>query len=428
MTAQQIQASQPLGAVKQAQAPRPLIWAAFIGWAILFIVGVAGVYLRLTEQLRPTDLGSYVTWGLWISVDIYFIGLSAGAFLLSSFVYIFRVKALEPLGKLALFTAVVCLLMAMLSAWFDLGHMERFWYVFWRPNFRSIMTLMVWLYMAYLILLFVEIWLAARVDLIKCGQGSGFKAGLCKFLAFGSSDVSETRLQKDHRLLQVLGGIGVVLAVTFHGGMGALFATLVARPYWNGALYPIFFLTGALVSGTALVLAMTAFIWPHRNEVWRGMTMMLSRIMVILLLFDILLEWAEFSIPAWYGVGGELDALKEVLFGPYWYVFWIFHILLGAVIPIALVVFKPRSPFWLGTAGLLTVLTYMAVRLNIVIPGLITPQLSGLGTAFFDPRLKYEYLPTLTEWQVSLFVAMLGVALFYAGYRLLPLVSSKEEA
>ena len=270
MTAQQAQISQPAKTAKQAQAPAPLLWVAFIGWAVLFIVGVAGVYLRLTEQLRPTDLGSYVTWGLWISVDIYFIGLSAGAFLLSSFVYVLRVKVLEPLGKLALFTAVICLLMAMLSAWFDIGHMERFFYVFIRPNFRSLMTLMIWLYMAYLILLLVESWLALRVDLVKCGQGSGFKAGLCKFLAFGSADSSEERKEKDHRILQVLGSFGVVLAITFHGGMGALFATLIARPFWNGALYPIFFLTGALVSGTALVLALAAFLWPAKTKPGKG--------------------------------------------------------------------------------------------------------------------------------------------------------------
>ena len=407
--------------------PRPVSWVLYLGWLVLFVFGAIGVYLRLTQQLRPTALGSYVTWGLWISADIYFIGLSAGAFLLSSFVYVLRVKRLQPLGKLALFTAIITLTLAMLSAWFDIGHMERFYEVFTRPNFRSIMAIVIWLYAAYFILLLVELWLAMRPDLVAYGQGTGFRASLCNFLTFGSKDVSPERIEKDHQILQVLGGIGVPLATAFHGGMGALFATLASRPYWYGGLYPIFFLTGALVSGSALLLALSAFLWPAKDGDWAEMVKLLSRIVLALLIFDLLLEWAEFSAPAWYGIGVEPRIFQKVLFGPYWWVFWIFHLLLGAIVPILLIVWQSKKPAALGLAGALTALMYMAVRLNIVIPGFITPELRGLERAFFDKRLVYSYVPTLAEWQVTIFVTMIGVALFYLGYRLLPLVTEKKE-
>lgn len=417
-------------ALPQAQPvrlPRPVSWLFYLGWLVLFIFGAIGVYLRLTQQLRPTALGSYITWGLWISADIYFIGLSAGAFLLSSFVYVLRVKRLQPLGKLALFTAIITLTLAMLSAWFDIGHMERFYEVFTRPQFHSIMALVVWLYAAYFILLLVELWLAMRPDLVAWSQGTGFRAGLCKFLTFGSRDVSPQRIERDHRVLQVLGGIGVPLATAFHGGMGALFATLAARPYWYGGLYPIFFLTGALVSGSALLLALSSFLWTQRDAAWKEMVTLLGRVVLALLLFDLLLEWAEFSAPAWYGIGAEPEIFQKVLFGPYWWVFWIFHLALGALLPILLIWRWPRRPVALGIAGTLTAVMYMAVRLNIVIPGFITPELRGLERAFFDKRLTYSYVPTLAEWQVTLFVVALGIALFYLGYRLLPLVTPEKE-
>ncbi len=419
--------AEALPQARPLRLPRPVSWLFYLGWLVLFVFGAIGVYLRLTQQLRPTALGSYVTWGLWISADIYFIGLSAGAFLLSSFVYVLRVKRLQPLGKLALFTAIITLTLAMLSAWFDIGHMERFYYIFSRPNFRSIMALVVWLYAAYFILLLVELWLAMRPDLVAWGQGTGFRAGLCNFLTFGSKDVSPERIERDHRVLQVLGAIGVPLATAFHGGMGALFATLASRPYWYGGLYPIFFLTGALVSGSALLLALSAFLWPKRDGGWQEMVTLLGRIVLALLLFDLLLEWAEFSAPAWYGIGVEPKIFQKVLFGPYWWVFWIFHLALGALLPILLIWRRPRQPWALGLAGALTAIMYMAVRLNIVIPGFITPELRGLEHAFFDKRLTYSYVPTLAEWQVTLFVVMLGIALFYLGYQLLPLVTAEKE-
>jgi molybdopterin-containing oxidoreductase family membrane subunit len=407
---------------------RAFKWIAGLVWLGLFSLGAYGVFMRVTEGLRPTDLGSYVVWGLWISVDIYFIGLSAGAFLLSSLVYVLRVKSLEPIGKLALFTALVTLLLAMLSAWFDIGHMERFVYVFTRPNFSSLMTWMIWLYCAYFLLLLVELWVAMRADLAIMSLQPGLRGSLGRLLSLGRTDISPEAVEADHRRLRVLGTIGVFLATAFHGGMGALFGTLVARPYWFGPLYPIFFLTGALVSGSALLMAMAAFLWPRRDARWREMLAALARVVAGLLAFDLLLEWAEFSIPFWYGVGGELGLLREVLFGHYWWVFWVFHLILGAVIPLLILVRWPQQPLRVGMAGMLIAAMYMAVRLNIVIPGLVTPAFRGIDQAFSSPRLTFTYVPSMTEWQVSLFVAMLGVALFVMGYRLLPLVARPAQA
>ncbi len=396
-------------------------------WAVVFVVGIVGILERIASGLRPTALGSYVTWGLWISADIYFIGLSAGAFLISSLVYVFQVKKLEPIGKLALFSALVTLFLALLSAWFDIGHMSRFYKVFISPNPRSLMAWIIWLYTAYFLLLLAELRLALRPDLVRWSALGDIRGKVARLLLFGRKEAGPEALELDRKRLRLLGSIGVPLATAFHGGMGALFATLIARPYWFGPLYPIFFLTGALVSGTALLTALTAFFWPLKDERRRETVAFLGRVLLGLLAFDILLEWAEFSAPAWYGIGKEVELFNVILFGPYWWVFWIFHILLGSVIPIFLLVRRSGEVRELGIAGMLVALTYMSVRLNIVIPGFITPQLEGLERAYWSPRLLHAYFPSLMEWQVFLFVVSLGIALFYLGYRNLPLVQMKEE-
>jgi len=399
---------------------------AFIVWAILLVWGLTGVWQRFFGGRELANYGSYVPWGLWVSSYIYFIGLSAGAFLLSSLIYVFQIRALRKIGRLALFTAAITLMMALLSIWFDLGHMWRFYEVFTRPNFGSMMAWMVWLYTAYFLLILAELWFELRCDLARLADRGGVLAPVYRVLSLGwkcptSPEQERACHLQSERVMRVLGSIGVPLAIAFHGGVGALFATLSARPYWHQSIYPIMFLTGALVSGGALILAITAVTNIVQGEEKASILRLISRLVVGLLIFDLILEWAEFSIPMWYRVGPEHELLMEVLFGQYWYVFWIFHILLGSLIPIVLLLRRPSDPRAAAVGGGLIALTFLAVRLNLVIPGLVTPQLEGLQSAYVDQRLRFEYVPSLFEWSVVAFIVALAIALFLIGKKILPL-------
>ena len=383
---------------------RAIKLTALVLWAILAVVGGIGIVQRILFGHALANYTSYVPWGMWVAAYIFFIGLSAGAFLLSSLVYVFGMHKLERIAKLSLFVAAITLGMALVTIFFDLGHMERFFFVFIRPQFHSMMAWMVWLYTAYFALLLGELFFALRRDVVR---------------------TSAERVVRDDKALKVLGTIGIPLAIAFHGGVGALFGTVVAREAWHTPIYPILFLTGALVSGGALMTAIVAFCWTQRDAAWLDLVQFLGRMVLGLVLLDLLLEWAEYSIPMWYGVGSEFELLKHVLFGPYWYVFWIAHILFGVIIPVVLLTIGRRNPVAIGIAGALVAVTFFAIRLNLVIPGLITPELQGLQTAYLDPitnRLSYDYLPSFFEWQVLGGVVAGGIAVFYLGYRYLPLV------
>jgi len=368
-------------------------------WGILAVLGLVGVWQRLSYGHLFANYGSYVPWGLWVAAYIYFVGLSAGAFLLSSLVYVFNVKVLEPIGRLSLVIAVITLFMALVSIWFDIGHMERFWYVFARPNFHSMMAWMIWMYTAYFIVLIAEL-----------------------LLAFAAPTPSR------RRQLTILGSLGVPLAIAFHGGVGALFAVVGARPYWHSSLFPILFLSGALTSGGALLLSVVAWRWPVQDEAHRQLVKLLSRITLGLLLFDLLLEWAEISVPWWGGMAEHLGGLKLMLFGPFWWVFWIGHLLLGSLVPAWLLIRAPSDPRRAGLAGALIAVLFMSVRLNIVIPGLAVPILPGLEGAVQHPRLATFYVPSLHEWLVVAGVVAMGILLFGLAGKYLKLFSQFEEA
>ncbi|RMF15131.1 MAG: hypothetical protein D6761_08410 [Candidatus Dadabacteria bacterium] len=386
----------------------------YVLWIVIAAVGAWGLWQRAETGHRLANYGSYVPWGLWVAAYIFFIGLSAGAFLLSALVFGFGFNKLERLAPYALLTALATLFMALFSIFLDLGHPFRAVNVFLHPNFGSMMTWMVWLYTAYFILIIAESVLAFRP--LLANQQEGLRGMIAKLIGSANGYTDEQR-ERDESRLKILGRLGIPLAISFHGGVGALFATVVARPYWHSALYPILFLTGALVSGGALMLAVALIFGDDMDPAGEAIQM-LRKIVVGLLAFDLLLEWAEYSIPMWYNIGPEAALMKEVLFGHYWYVFWVFHFGLGAIIPLILFMRAPKSAPALITGGLLTALTYMAVRLNLVVPALIEPQLKGLENAYIRSRLVFEYFPSAMEWSVLAGITALGAALWYVGYRL----------
>lgn len=405
---------------------KTILWIIWLG---LLVWGITGVFQRVILGDRLVNYGSYVPWGLSVAAYIYFVGLSAGAFLLSSLIYVFRIQRLEKIGRISLFIAAITLVMGLVSICLDLGHMSRFYEVFTRPSFSSMMAWMVWLYTAYFILILIELWFELRCDLAKIANKGGVISPLYRFFLLGwkcpeDPEAFAACQRKNKRWLGFLGAIGIPLTITFSGGVGALFATLAARPYWNHSIYPIFFLTGALLSGGALLLTIVAMSEIGSDEDRSQILHFLSRFILGLLIFDLLLEWSEFSIPMWYQVGLDYALLMEVLTGEFWYNFWIIHIVLGTIIPLVLLIWKPASRWAMAVSGGLIAVTYLSVRLNIVVPGLVTPAFEGLRDAYVDKRLMFEYIPSAFEWSLVAFAIATGIGLFYLGKRYLPLIGS----
>jgi len=429
---------------KYASRLNRIFWVVAL---VAFGVGLYGLYSRIAFGHERANYGSYVPWGLWVAAYLYLVGLSAGAFLFSTLVYVFNIRRvsgegtvaapavgmadgaafereqLEQVGKLALFTALVTLVGAMVCIWMDLGHPERAWKLIFQTSFRSVMGWMIWFYALYFVLLLVELWLALYADLVARSD----RSTLARFLTFGRRDVSPTALAADRRLLRILGSVGVVLAIAFHGSVGAIFGVVAARPYWNSALTPIIFLAGALLSGGALLTFVTSIWGPEPGSAsHRNLMGFLGQIVLALLALDVLLEWAAISIALWTGSPGESASLQLVLFGPYWWVFWILHVGLGVIVPAILLIFLRRRIWAVALAGALIAVTFLTVRLNIVIPGLAIPELPGLEAAFHGPGLTTLYVPSLSEWLLFVWAVGLAALIFLIGRRLLPIIHTER--
>lgn len=404
---------------------------SYIYWTFLLVALVTGLgflVYRFTTGLITTDMGSMVSWGLWISMYILFIGLSAGSFLLSTMIIVFNVSRFERIGRLALYSALICLMVAILFVLADLGHPERFWRVFTQLATSSVLWFEIMFYGIYIVVILAELYYLSRIDIIALrDRSSGFKMGFYRLLGLGSTRTDTESKQRDRKIVKVLGIIGIPTAIAVHGGTGAVFAVVKAIPHWHTPLLPIIFITSALVSGAALLLFLRAFyVRPEQGE--SSFLSNLAKLALGLLAIDWIMVIFEFLVVIYGAVPEAADALKDILAGDMWWIFWLIQVGVGLILPIILVVTARGSRVALGLAGLAIVIGIVAVRWNIIVPGLRIPKLAGFSEAFFSGRLTTNYMPTPVEWLSTIGLFALFLLLVSLGFKLLPLQAGSDHS
>lgn len=393
---------------------------------ILGLVGIGAVIVRLMEGMKVTWLTSNVPWGMWVAFYIYFIGLSAGSFLFSTLIYVFGQKNLEKAGRMALLSAVLALVAGLLFVWIDLGHPWRFLNVFLHWNYTSVLAWEILFYVFYIACIFAELWYLMRCDLALIrDRSSGLKRAIFNILALGWK-CPETQMQyavchrQSLRMTAILGAIGIPLAIGVHGGTGAIFAVVKARPYWYSPIFPIIFLVSALVSGAGLMTFLYAWLGDKKDPDYKRIVKDLATWLILFLGIDILLMIAELLVGFYGGIPDHEAVWHQIMFGDYWYVFWIGQVGLTILVPILVYLFKRDSVFWLGLAGFSVVVGIVSVRFNLVIPAFVTPPIPHLNEAFHGLRYAFEYFPSLLEWVSSIGLISFVFFLFLVAYQNLP--------
>lgn len=362
------------------------------GLSILAIIfGGWGVYDRLVHGHENAAYGSYVVWGLWVAMYLFFAGVAAGSFMVATLDLLFHIKIFRNTGRLALWVGLISLGAGLLQIWLDLGHMWRIWKIYLQGNITSVMGQMVWGYTLFGLLLAVSLYLAIR--------------------------------QPESKVLRVLMIIGLPLSLFVSGAVGALLGVQASRPFWHVGLLPVQFPVFSLASGVAAMLAVLG-LFGRRDDPNRAQQLwVLSLATVGLALIKLYFLWADFSQSYYGNVPQNIEAVNAVLFGPYWWAFWLIQILLGTLIPVVVLV-QPnlaRHNGWAGWMGVLVLIGFASARANIVLPALTVPELDALVTAFSGPHLTFEYFPTAMEWAVTLGSTGLAVLAFLIGNDYLPL-------
>ncbi|MEW6263321.1 MAG: NrfD/PsrC family molybdoenzyme membrane anchor subunit [Thermodesulfobacteriota bacterium] len=354
------------------------------------LVGAWGIIEALGYGLNATALGSYTPWGLGVILYLYFLGLSAGGFMVTIIVYIFGKKQYDVLSPLAAWLVIVTEVCAIIPINLDLGHWERTYLFILSPNFLSPMMWMFVFFAALFLVYLLKAWYYYK---------------------------------KDEAKIRVLSIISLPVGLFFYGINGYLFAILTGYTIWNSPLTPVMFIVAALLSGGALMTFLT-WIFYHERELVYG----LGRSVFILLLTFVGLEALNILL----GYRGHREeaaaALNHMLFGSNWGVFWFLHLLVGTLIPIFLLAKYGRNHQVTAWSCLIIALAFMTVRIDFVLPAQYVGMLKGLDKAFIHERLRLSYHPNLGEWLVGVFITSLGLFSFLVGPKVAPsLFPLKEE-
>lgn len=364
---------------------------SYIIAGLALLVGLWGLFDRLTSGHQNADYGSYVVWGLWVAAYLFFAGVAAGAFMISTLDLLFRIKIFQGTGKTALWVGLVSLAAALLSIWLDLGHMERIWKVYLQGNIGSVMAQMVWGYTLFGLLMLASLYLA-----IRSPESSALKALMI---------------------------VGLPLSLFVSGAVGALLGVEASRLFWHVGLLPVQFPIFSLASGAAAMLVIIGLFGSHEDANRPEQLWVLSVATVVLAVVKLYFLWADFSQSMYGNVPQNVEAVRQVLYGPYWWAFWILQILVGTLIPIFVLV-QPklaRHNGWAGWMGALILLGFAVARANIVFPALTVPELEALTTSFSGPHLTFNYFPSLMEWAVTIGITGLAVLAYLVGSDRLPL-------
>lgn len=371
----------------------------YILGAVALVLGLYGFYTRLFVGEREVNYGSYVTWGLWVAMYLFFAGIATGAYMLATLDHLFEAPLFKGTGKYALWGALVTMPAALITIGMDLGRMERIWKVYVQPNFTSLLAQMVWGYTLFIVIILVSLWVV--------WQG------------------------KRGPWVKPLFAVGLAVAIFLSGGVGALLGVNASRGAWHTAMLPAQFPIFALTSGVALMLIVVGWFKPVADPARQTRLLQtLSLTLVILLLVKAYYLWTDYSLALYGSVPHTTEAVNRVLFGPYAWAFWGLQLFLGMLVPMLALV-QPnlmRHPGIAGLMGVLVLVGFAVARANIVFPALTIPELKGMIEAFTGPHLNIDYYPSLLEWSVTVGVVGLSTLGYLFGLDRLPMLKNTETA
>jgi len=392
-------------------SPAFLIWLGFL--AILLLIGVYSTITVFINGLYITNMSDSVPWGLWITVDLSSIALGAGAFTLSAIVYIFGIKNLQSIIRLAVLVGFAGYTSALLMLVVDIGRPDRFWHpwVYW--NVHSVLwevTMCITIYLLILVTEFAPVMVETKF----------FERwpSIRKFAHFL------------HKFTPFLAVLGLVISLLHQSSLGAAYGVLKSRPIWFKPSMPIMFVLSAIAAGPAVTVAVAYVIeWiTGKRTVPHDVLRLIARFSGVGLLAYGYIKFWDMAAVTYYGrtpgVSSAFSLLQQQT--PYNFSFWVGEVILGILAP-ALLFLVPRfnkNPAAAVVGALSAMLGIIIHRWNVTVGGLYVPISYSPGTVFELPT--GTYFPAPVEWGVAILVVGYALTVLTLGARFLPLFEKNE--
>ncbi len=369
----------------QAVAKKPAVNAATLLVGLVTAIGLgAGLYAMVAGHHHVFATTREVPWGLLISTYAFFAITSTGLCLLAFIGHAFGGTPIAALGNRAVFLSIATIMAAFSVIGLELESPWRMLiYNVISPNFTS------------------NIWWMGTL------YGLAVGCMLVEFLAI---------LTRSYKIALALGALGALAEVGANTNLGAVFATLSARPFWYGAQLPVFFLCCAFASGAAAIILFTHIAHKMRGTkpdeaTFTGLQSAGKVLALTLFLLGVATAWRFIS----FFVGGsELGRLAamNLLTGPMSFNFWVFEIVIGLALPLLILVgTQMKSLAAMSAASLMTLVGGFIQRYDLVVAGQQVPVYYG-----WDNLPSFlGYTPSIAEMLLAAGGTGVALLLFLLG-------------
>lgn len=413
-------------------APMVHTGATYKAFVVLLLVTVAWGLYAYSTQLRwglvTTGLGDQVMYGVYIVNFVFFIGISYAGALVSAILRLTNAGWRSPITRMAELIAVGGLTDGALQPIIDLGRPDRAWHIIAYGRFQSPLLWDIIAIMTYLVGSLIYLYLPLIPDFAlardRLGQtASGFKRRIFTLFAAGWQDTPEQR-RRLNRAVGIMAILIIPLAVSVHTVVAFIFS-MTLRPGWNSTIYGIYFVVGAVFSGTAVLLIVIAIfrkVYHFEEYIKEKHFRYLGYMLLALLILYLYLAFTEYLTVGYKLEEGEEQLLTLLIQGRNAPWFWFFGIG-GMIVPAFLLIFsKVKTIPMVLAAAILVVVGMWVKRYIIIVPTLEVPLM---------PLEFGRYSPTWVEISIGLATLAGFSVMVTLAAKFMPLISVwevKEEA
>ena len=359
---------------EQTQGKSLGFYALIAGLGAFILAALGGVYFMEHNGHHVTGMNNHIVWGLPHVFALFLIVAASGALNIASIASVFNKKIYKPLSRLSGLVALALLAGGLMVLVLDLGRPDRLIVAMTEYNFGSIFAWNIILYNGFFLIVGIYLWM-----------------------------MFERRMNKYSRKVGIAAFIWRLILTT---GTGSIFGFLVARQAYDAVIMAPMFIVMSFAFGLAffVLVLMASYKWTERplgDAIVNRLSNLLGVFVAAVLYFVAVYHLGNLYLAENSGV--ENFVLMDG--GIYTQLFWYGQIILGSLIPLALI-YSPSTKgnrSMLGLASVLVILGGIAQLYVIIVGGQAYPMellpgkeiLEGYGAIAL-------YTPTLAELMLGL--------------------------
>ncbi len=360
----------------------------------LILAGLAAAWTMEHHGHHVTGMSNRIVWGAPHVFAIFLIVAASGALNVASIASVFGRELYKPLARLSGLLAMTLLAGGLAVLVLDLGRPDRLIVAMTYYNFKSIFAWNIFLYTGFFAIVALYLWTMFERRMNDYSKPAGLFAFFWRLI--------------------------------LTTGTGSIFGFVVAREAYNSALLAPLFIIMSFSYGLAIfvLVLMAACRWSGR-PLGDVMLMRLKNLLGVFVA-AVLYFVAVYHLTNLY-IARQHDLERFILLdgGVYTALFWIGQVLVGGIVPLALI-FARRASRWRGAlaaAAACVIAGGFAQLYVLIIGGQAYPQLmfpdKEVTSSFFDGGVA-AYAPSLPEVALGVGGVALALALTVVALKLLP--------